>query len=151
MAWCSTLPCSLVMAGLTCAHWLLNVKQVFSLPQPQSPISLTRARYVCFNQPSSNPSYSIIITLFPCVLADAVPLPLAAFLLFLSLSVFLWPSCFSLQWVLPTAIWETSTNFTIVPFYLPICFSNLVVQTLLLKSIYFNSSSIRSVFFFCYI
>ena len=40
-------------AGLTCAHWLLNVQQVCSLTQPKSPISLTKARCVCLNQPSS--------------------------------------------------------------------------------------------------
>ena len=42
-----------VMAGLSVAHWLLNVQQVCSLTQPQSPISLTLARWSCLNQPSS--------------------------------------------------------------------------------------------------
>ena len=53
MTWCSMLPCIsltvwLVMAGLTSAHWLVNVQQLSSLTHPR-----VWARWGCLNQPSS--------------------------------------------------------------------------------------------------
>jgi hypothetical protein len=45
MTWRSMLPCRrspwvfVALAGLTCAHWLLNLQKVWGLSKPQSPIS----------------------------------------------------------------------------------------------------------------
>jgi hypothetical protein len=49
-----------LMAGLTCARWLLNVQQVCSLSQPQSSFSPTQARWGCLNQPSASHSQNAI-------------------------------------------------------------------------------------------